>query len=147
MTQFIGDLSPIEQYYLTFVVIKLPLTILYSRIFVRRQQRSPFVQQASWFEDVVIRCIRYAFAYIPAHIGRVFFSKEVSTPFLRFRMLRHGYFWPPIRWYEVKKVFCFGQLIFKHANKLQRDFEGLWIIDDESQEPDIVIYYAHGKIT
>jgi hypothetical protein len=24
--------------------------------------------------------------------------------------------------------------------------EGLWIISDASKEPDVVIYYAHGKL-
>jgi hypothetical protein len=52
----------------------------------------------------VIRCVRYAFAYIPAEIGRVFFSKLVALPFLRFRMLRHGYLKSPIHWHGVKQV-------------------------------------------
>jgi len=86
------------------------------------------VQQASWFEDIVIRCVRYAFAYIPASIGRVFFSKLVSLPFLRFRMLRHGYLHSPIHWKEIKR----------------RDFSALWIIQDTTSRPDIVIYYVHG---
>lgn len=88
----------------TFSVIKLPLVFTYNRYYLSRQYRSPFVQQATWFEDVVIRCVRYAFAYIPASIGRVFFSKFVSLPFLRFRMLRHGYFRSPLHWHEVKQV-------------------------------------------
>jgi hypothetical protein len=62
------------------------------------------VQQASLFEDFVIRCVRYAFANIPSSIGRVFFSKMVALPFLRFRMLRHGYFRSPIQWREVEQV-------------------------------------------
>ena len=33
--------------------------------------------------------------------GRVFFSKAVALPFLRFRMLRHGFVHSPIRWREV----------------------------------------------
>ncbi|TVY83874.1 Monoterpene epsilon-lactone hydrolase [Lachnellula suecica] len=94
----------------------------------QRQNQTPFVQKASWFEDIVIRCVRYAFAYIPANIGRVFFSKPVSLPFLRFRMLRHGYFRSPIHWHEV------------NGDK----FKGIWIINDKSRKPDIVIYYAHG---
>lgn len=62
------------------------------------------MQQASWFEDIVIRCVRYAFAYIPASIGRVFFSKHVALPFFRFRMLRHGYFRSPFHWQEINMV-------------------------------------------
>ncbi|KUJ19072.1 alpha/beta-hydrolase [Mollisia scopiformis] len=113
---------------LPFLVIKLPLSLLYERLLLNREQQSPFVQQASWFEDVIIRCVRYAFAYIPAQIGRVFFSKLVALPFLRFRMLRHGYFKSPIHWQDVK----------------QNDFKGIWIISDPSRKPDVVIYYAHG---
>ncbi len=89
---------------LTFSVIRLPLGFCYDRFVLSKQYRSPFVQQASWFEDIVIRCVRYAFAYIPASIGRVFFSKPVSLPFLRFRMLRHGCLRSPIHWHEVNKV-------------------------------------------
>lgn len=66
---------------LPFLVIKLPLKLFHERLLLSREHRSPFVQQASWFEDAVIRCVRYAFAYIPAEIGRVFFSKHVALPF------------------------------------------------------------------
>ncbi|CAG8973002.1 hypothetical protein HYALB_00007849 [Hymenoscyphus albidus] len=107
---------------LPFLLIKLP------RLFLSRENRSPFVQTASWFEDFIIRCVRYAFANIPANIGRVFFSKPVALPFLKFRMLRHGFLRSPIHWEEVNKS----------------DFKGIWMIDDESRDPDIVIYYAHG---
>jgi len=113
---------------LPFLAVKLPLALIYERLFVRRQNRTPFVQNASWFEDLVIRCVRYAFAEIPSRIGWVFFAKPVALPFLRFRMLRHGYLFSPIHWHEVN-----------HA-----DFRGIWIIRDKTQEPDIVIYYVHG---
>jgi acetyl esterase/lipase len=109
-------------------VIQLPLGFLYDHLILPRSKSSPFVQQASWFEDVVIRCVRYAFAYIPASIGRVFFSKPVSLPFLRFRMLRHGYLHSPIHWKEINR----------------RDFSALWIVKDTTSRPDIVIYYIHG---
>lgn len=85
-------------------VIKLPLSFIRERFFTPHEERSPFVQQASWFEDIVIRCVRYAFAYIPANIGRVFFSKEVALPFLKFRMFRHGLMESPIHWHEVNQV-------------------------------------------
>ena len=88
-------------------VLKLPLGFIYDHFLISTEHRNPFVQQASWFEDVVIRCVRYAFAFIPASIGRVFFSKPVSLPFMRFRMLRHGYLRSPIKWREVKKVCTF----------------------------------------
>ncbi|KAL3419252.1 hypothetical protein PVAG01_09474 [Phlyctema vagabunda] len=113
---------------LPFLVIKLPLGFFYEQFLVSKEERPPFVKQASYFEDIVIRCVRYAFANIPASIGRVFFSKAVALPFLRFRMLRHGYVRSPISWREVKM----GNL------------NGLWIVGDESSKPDIVVYYAHG---
>ncbi|KAE8446819.1 hypothetical protein EG329_011596 [Mollisiaceae sp. DMI_Dod_QoI] len=106
----------------------MPISLLYERLLSSREHRSPFVQQASWFEDVVIRCVRYAFAYIPAKVGRVFFSKMVALPFLRFRMIRHGYIRSPIHWQELN----------------QNGFKGIWIISDPSRKPDVVIYYAHG---
>jgi hypothetical protein len=62
------------------------------------------VRRASLFEDVVVRCIRYAFANIPPGIGRVFFAKEVALPFLWFRLLRHGYLGSPIHWREHQEV-------------------------------------------
>lgn len=65
---------------------------------------------------------------MPAFIGRVFFSKEVALPFLRFRMLRHGYLKCPIPWREVSMP----------------HFNGVWINSDASQKPDIVVYYCHG---
>ena len=37
-----------------------------------------------------------------ASIGRVFFSKEVALPFMKFRMLRNGYLRSPIRWEEIQ---------------------------------------------
>ena len=43
-------------------------------------------------------------------------------------MLRHGYRESPIHW---------------HEERLQNT-HGLWITPDESQSPDIVIYYCHG---
>ncbi|KAJ8068128.1 hypothetical protein OCU04_003699 [Sclerotinia nivalis] len=113
---------------LPFLIIKLPLSFIKDRFLTSYKKRSPFIQQASWFEDIVIRCVRYTFAYIPANIGRVFFSKAVALPFLRFRMLRHGFINSPIHWHEVN----------------QGDMKGIWIIADSTKDPDIVIYYAHG---
>lgn len=96
---------PLPVQSLTWIsVLKLPLGFIYDHFIISSGRRNPFVQQASWFEDVVIRCVRYAFTFIPASIGRVFFSKPVSLPFMRFRMLRHGYLRSPIKWREVKKV-------------------------------------------
>ncbi|KAF1917413.1 Alpha/Beta hydrolase protein [Ampelomyces quisqualis] len=65
---------------------------------------------------------------MPAFIGRTFFSKAVSLPFLRFRMLRHGFFTSPIRWTEVKRP----------------NFTGVYIVHDQQMQPDIIVYYCHG---
>lgn len=85
-------------------VIQIPYQFIRDRCFTPESRRSPFVQQASPFQDFVIRWVRYAFAYIPADLGRVFFSRPVAVPFLRFRMLRHGIWKPPIPWHEVTMV-------------------------------------------
>ncbi|MCJ1410667.1 hypothetical protein MMC19_004753 [Ptychographa xylographoides] len=65
---------------------------------------------------------------MPSKIGRVFFSKGVASPFFTFRMLRHGYLHSPIPWREISI----------------EGVRGLLIIHDESQKPDVVIYYCHG---
>ncbi|KAI0024816.1 cation efflux family-domain-containing protein [Xylariomycetidae sp. FL0641] len=110
------------------VILRLPFEFLRERYFVQHARQSPFVQQASPFEDFVIRCVRYAFAHIPPKVGRVFFSKPVALPFLRFRMLRHGFVRPPVHWNEY----------------IGKGFRGVWIIQDPMKKPDICIYYAHG---
>lgn len=110
------------------VVFRLPYAFITERYFVPPKHRSPFVKQASPFQDFVIRCVRYAFAYFPARIGRVFFSKAVALPFTRFRMLRHGYLHSPMPWEEIDVGGA----------------RGVWIIPDTARKPDIVIYYCHG---
>lgn len=87
-----------------YEVFVIPFQFICERFFTPYERRSPFVKTATPFQDFVIRCVRYAFANMPAFIGRVFFSKGVSLPFLRFRMLRHGIVTSPIRWTEVKRV-------------------------------------------
>jgi hypothetical protein len=37
---------------------------------------------------------------MPAGVGRVFFSKPVALPFLRWRLLRHGYLQCSVAWRE-----------------------------------------------
>ncbi|KAI1609627.1 Alpha/Beta hydrolase protein [Exophiala viscosa] len=112
----------------SFLVIRLPYQLVQERYFAKQEDQSPFTQHASLFQDVVIRCVRYAFAKIPASVGRVFFSKGVALPFFRFRLLRHGHIRSPI----------FYKDIIRHGAR------GLWIIGDPDSEPDIIIYYAHG---
>jgi len=81
----------------------MPYELFKERTLLKKDQ-SPFVQQATWFQDVVIRCVRFAFAQIDAKIGAVFFSKGVSIPFFYFRMFRHGYLRCPVHWEEIKTV-------------------------------------------
>ncbi|KAJ2907215.1 Arylacetamide deacetylase-like protein [Zalerion maritima] len=85
---------------LPFLCLKVPLGLLYCRLPLERlasripfHKRSPFVRKSSLFEDLVIRCVRYAFANVPPKIGRVFMCREVVTPFLTFRLIRHGRWW------------------------------------------------------
>ncbi|KAI0013732.1 alpha/beta-hydrolase [Xylariaceae sp. FL0662B] len=113
---------------LPFLLFELPFKFIRERYLAKYKNQSQFVQKASPFEDFVIRCVRYAFAHIPPKVGRVFFSKPVALPFLKFRMLRHGYLRSPIHWNEYTD---------KH-------FKGIWIIKDPMTTPDVCIFYAHG---
>ena len=55
----------------TMVVIQLPYQFLHDHLLLSKARRPPFVQQATLFEDFVIRIVRYAFAKMPASIGIV----------------------------------------------------------------------------
>lgn len=112
----------------SLLVLKLPYSFISERYFIPRLRRSPFVQQATPFQDLVIRCVRYAFANLPASIGRVFFSQRVAYPFFIFRLLRHGYTRSPITWHEVAV----------------KEVRGLLLIHNQEERPDVVIYYIHG---
>jgi acetyl esterase/lipase len=109
-------------------VLVIPFQFVRDRLFVPYQHRTPFVKKATPFQDLVIRFVRFAFAHMPAFIGRTFFSKAVSLPFLRFRMLRHGFVTSPIRWTEVRRP----------------NFRGIWIVHDQQEQPDVIVYYCHG---
>lgn len=114
---------------LPFFVLTLPFSLLRDRYWTTRHRQPPFVQHATFFQDLVIRCVRYAFANFPAAIGRIFFSKAVALPFMRFRMFRHGILHSPVRWYEVTT----------------KSARGLWIAgSDDAEKPDVVVYYVHG---
>lgn len=113
---------------LPFLLFRLPHQMLRERYFTKKERQTPFVKSATFFQDLVIRCVRYAFANMPVRIGRVFFSKWVAYPFLKFRLLRHGYLESPISYQEVDR----------------KGVKGLWIIPDQDVMPDVVIYYAHG---
>lgn len=132
-------------------MIQLPYQFILERYLTKKNERSLFVQQASPFQDFVIRCVRFAFKNFPAKIGRVFFSKAVTLPFLRFRMLRNGFLQSPIQWHEIKLVSTIRQRFFGIPLEfllitLEGDTIGLWITPDESQKPDLVIYYCHGML-
>lgn len=109
-------------------VLFLPFQLIRERYWIPKYQQPPFVQTATLFQDLVIRCVRYAFAKIPASIGKVFFSKNVALPFIRFRMLRHGYLRSPIYWKEINRA----------------GLNGVYAIWDETRRPDVVVYYCHG---
>jgi acetyl esterase/lipase len=122
---------PIASSILTLTVPKvflIPYQFIQERFFTPHEQRTPFVKKATPFQDFVIRFVRFAFANMPAFIGRTFFSKPVSLPFLRFRMLRHGFVTSPIRWTEVKRP----------------NFRGVYIVHNQQEQPDIIVYYCHG---
>ncbi|MCJ1389406.1 hypothetical protein MMC18_002263 [Xylographa bjoerkii] len=112
-----------------FFLIKLPSSFIIERYFTHQLHRSPFVQRATPFQDFVIRCVRYAFANLPAKIGRVFFSKNVALPFFTFRLFRHGYAHSPIPWREIKVGGVRGLLIGHY---------------EEDDLPEVVVYYLHG---
>ncbi|KAL5115381.1 hypothetical protein ACEQ8H_006757 [Pleosporales sp. CAS-2024a] len=109
-------------------VIVIPYQFIRERLFVHHEKRTPFVNKATPFQDLVVRFVRFAFANMPAFIGRTFFSKAVSLPFLRFRMLRHGFVTSPIRWTDVTRP----------------NFRGVYIVHDQQQQPDVIVYYCHG---
>ncbi|GAB1320101.1 hypothetical protein MFIFM68171_10311 [Madurella fahalii] len=111
-----------------FLVVELPVAFIRGRYLVNRAKQSAFVRRTSPFEDFVVRCVRYAFANIPARVGKVFFAKEVAIPFLWFRLFRHGHLGSPIYWREES----------------EKSFRGIWIIKEPADKPDFVLYYAHG---
>lgn len=113
---------------LPFLFFRLPYQLITERYLTKKENRTPFVRNATFFQDLVIRCVRYAFAKMPASVGRVFFSKWVAYPFLRWRLLRHGYLESSISYQEVDK----------------KGVKGLWVVCDQREKPDIVIYYCHG---
>lgn len=81
-------------------MVQLPYDFVTDRYLTHPSRQLAFTQTATVFEDIVIRCVRYAFANIPAKVGRVFFGKYVALPFTRWRMLRHGYIRSPVHYRE-----------------------------------------------
>ncbi|KAI7279871.1 alpha/beta-hydrolase [Hortaea werneckii] len=111
---------------LPHLLFVMPSRLLRERYFTSYANKSPFVQHCTLFQDIVVRCVRYAFAFIPASIGKVFFSKPVALPFFRFRMLRNGFLKCPIYWRETSSP------------------NGIYMVWDETRRPDVVVYYCHG---
>lgn len=138
-------------YALPHLLFIIPYQLIQERYFTPFQSRSPFVQRATFFQDVVVRCVRYAFANMPASIGAVFFSKGVALPFMRFRMLRHGYFRSPIHYEEVMidVVENFDEVESdsqrsNHDKLPSQQVRGVWMTADKERQPDVCVYYLHG---
>lgn len=148
--------------------------MIYERYLLRSEDQPAFVRQASPFEDYVVRCVRYAFANISPKVGRVFFGKNVGLPWMRWRMLRHGYLKSPVHFREYRDVsflspspsffyrFPFPGIVFTVLglslpgllciskgrltdHGFQKKFKGVWAIADPSKQADIIVYYAHGE--
>ncbi len=83
-------------------VFQLPFQLIRQRFLSKSSKKPKFTQEATFFEDLVVRCVKYAFANFPTSIGKVFFSKWISLPFLRWRMLRHGYLRKPVSYREYE---------------------------------------------
>ncbi|PTB36427.1 hypothetical protein M441DRAFT_61905 [Trichoderma asperellum CBS 433.97] len=116
-----------------FLLFTLPLQFVWNRYFRSySSHKSSHLKGSTIFEDIVIRCVRYAFATIPANVGRVFFSRDVALPFLKWRMKRHGFKDFPVYWKE------------ETMGEGDAKVKGIWIKQNCEVEPDIVIYYAHG---
>ncbi|KAJ4419343.1 hypothetical protein N0V82_005031 [Gnomoniopsis sp. IMI 355080] len=113
---------------LPFLVFQLPAGFIQERFLLSTEAQPAFVRQASPFEDVVVRCVRYAFANISPKVGRVFFGKKVALPWMRWRMLRHGILRSPVHWREYR----------------DRKFKGVWAAADPTKKADVILYYAHG---
>ncbi|UPK94153.1 hypothetical protein LCI18_005088 [Fusarium solani-melongenae] len=117
---------------LPFLLLELPFEFVHERYLTHPSRQLPFTQNATLFEDLVIRCVRYAFANIPSKVGRIFFSKYVALPFIRWRMLRHGYLRSPVYYRE----YTIG------TGSIQT--RGTWIMHRPDHPPDFVLYYIHG---
>ncbi|KAL7270326.1 hypothetical protein RUND412_006973 [Rhizina undulata] len=118
---------------LPFLVLELPTQLIRERFFTEEAYQQPFTRRSTLFQDIIIRCVRYAFTNIPSRIGRVFFSRGVALPFLRFRMMRHGY------GRNLRRCPTWREVYLSKEN-----VKGLWIVDDKDKKPDVFIYYCHG---
>lgn len=117
-------------------VVQVPLVVIRRVRFTLGLSNAPansFDRHATAFEALAVRCAKYAQTNLPPDVLQAFFHKNVTYPFLRFRMLRHLYLWSPVDWEEISD------------NTLSPPIKGIWIRKDATQDPDIVLYYVHGK--
>lgn len=117
-------------------VIEVPAVVIRRVRIALRLSSVPaecFDRHATVFEALAVRCARYAHFNLPPDILQAFFHKNVTYPFLRFRMLRHLYIWSPVDWQEISDV------------TVSPCVKGIWIRKDATKDPDIVLYYIHGE--
>ena len=130
-TCLIGVLPFLGDYQNHSIGIKLVLTLLPDRnppsptgtlsgAFVAWQSGATLLRPAR-------NSVRYAFAKIPASVGKGLFSAVVALPFIRFRMLRQGHLQSPIYHQEIS-----GE-----------KFTGIFAVIDKFLQPDVVLYYIH----
>lgn len=118
------------------VAVELPAVIIRRVRFVLGLSGEPataFDRHATVFEALAVRCARYAHVNLPPDILQAFFHKNVTYPFLRFRMLRQLYLRSPVRWEQITE------------DLVSPPIKGIWIKKDATKDPDIVLYYVHGK--
>lgn len=118
------------------VAVELPTVIIRRVRFVLGLSGEPstaFDRHATVFEALAVRCARYAHVNLPPDILQAFFHKNVAYPFLRFRMLRQLYLRSPVHWEQITE------------DLVSPPIKGIWIKKDATKDPDIVLYYIHGK--
>ncbi|KAF3200765.1 hypothetical protein TWF192_001093 [Orbilia oligospora] len=114
-----------------YFVFTLPSLIFRDHILLFKNERPEFVNDSTFFQELVIRLVKYSFANLPSDIGRVFFKGEVVMPFYKFRLLRHGILPGSVPSWNPKEI-------------NQDGARGLWVKTFEDSEPDVVLYYIHG---
>ncbi|KAI5820865.1 Alpha/Beta hydrolase protein [Pyronema omphalodes] len=118
---------------LPFLFFTLPYGLINERYRTRTEHQLAITRRISLFQDVMLRCIRWGFINVPCDVGKLFFIKGVSLPYLRFRMWRSGCLRPGKdcpKWTEIKKS--------------KKGMRGLWISYDTTIRPDFIVYYVHG---
>lgn len=85
-----------------FLLYQLPLELIRERCLHPGDQ----YHDASLFQAVVLKCMRYSFVNLPIPVARCFFDKAVVLPFYYWRVLRSGKLWAQERptWKVVNTV-------------------------------------------